>query len=86
MKVARKGPMRLAYLIALISVALAVFNFLPLPVLDGGHAVLLICEKVRGKPLPLKLVNIIQMVGLGLILCLLVLTFWQDIARFFQQW
>ena len=85
-KVARKGPMRLAYLIALISVALAVFNFLPLPVLDGGHAVLLICEKVRGKPLPLKLVNIIQMVGLGLILCLLVLTFWQDIARFFQQW
>ena len=34
----------------MISVNLAVVNFLPIPVLDGGHMVFLIYEKMRGKP------------------------------------
>jgi regulator of sigma E protease len=59
----------------------AVFNFLPLPVLDGGHAVLLIIEKIRGKPLPLKVVNIIQGTGLVLILMLAILLTFQDCSR-----
>ena len=81
METARRGLSSLVYLMSFISLALAVFNFLPLPVLDGGHAVLLIIEKVRGRPLPVKIVNAIQMVGLVLILGLAVLLTYQDIAR-----
>ncbi len=80
--VGRERPLiDFVYFMGLISVALAVFNFLPLPVFDGGHAVLLIIEKIRGKPLSVKLLNIIQAIGLGLILILVVLVTWQDIAR-----
>ncbi len=81
METARRGLTSLAYLMTYISLALAVFNFLPLPVLDGGHAVLLIIEKIRKKPLPMKVVNAIQMTGLVLILGLALLLTYQDIAR-----
>ncbi len=69
------------YFIAFFSAVVAVFNFLPLPVVDGGHATLLLIEKIRGRPLPLKVMNIIQFVGLALILLLMVLLTWQDVAR-----
>lgn len=83
---ARQGIMHLVHLIALLSAAVAVFNFLPLPVLDGGLAVLLLVEKIRGKPLPTRVVNIIQMTGLVLILGLIILITWQDIARLFRNY
>ncbi len=38
-------------LIAIISMDLAIVNFLPIPALDGGHIMFLIIEKLRGKPL-----------------------------------
>ena len=38
------------FFLGLISINLAVVNFLPIPVLDGGHMVFLIYEKIRGKP------------------------------------
>ena len=63
------------------SAAVAVFNFLPLPVLDGGHALFLIIEKVRGRPLPLKVMNAIQMTGLVLILALFLAITAQDILK-----
>jgi len=40
------------FFLGLISVNLAVVNFLPIPVLDGGHMVFLIYEKIRGKQAP----------------------------------
>lgn len=81
MMAARESLLNLVYLMAIISAALAVMNFLPLPVLDGGLAVLLLIEKIRGKPLPLKVVNIIQVLGLVCILGLFVLITWNDIMR-----
>src|SRR5207249_1296520 len=48
--VAERGTNYLIYLLAIISLNLAVVNFLPIPVLDGGHAVMLVLEKLRGKP------------------------------------
>ena len=78
---AKKSPMDLFYLIAIISASLAVFNFLPIPVLDGGHAVLIIIEWIRGKPLPIKLVNTIQIIGLVLILGLFVTVTFMDIMK-----
>ncbi len=82
---AREGWMKLIYLMAIISVALAVFNFLPLPVVDGGHAVLLIIEGIRGKPLPEKIVVNIQRVGIYLILALFVVLTIKDIWRIYES-
>lgn len=82
-KVAREGPIHFLYFMAFISAVLAVMNFLPIPVVDGGHAVFLLIEKVRGKPLPLKVVNIIQIAGLALLGIVFLLLTWQDLARIF---
>jgi len=47
---AADDPWILILYLGMISVNLAVVNFLPIPVLDGGHMVFLIYEKLRGKP------------------------------------
>ncbi|MHC4959883.1 MAG: RIP metalloprotease RseP [Planctomycetota bacterium] len=78
------GLGRYLYILALISINLAILNILPIPVLDGGQIVLLCAEKLRGKPLPERLVGYFQMVGLLLILSLLVLAFRNDIAGLLQ--
>lgn len=82
---ARESIPHTIYLMALISAVVAVINFLPLPVVDGGLAAFLIVEKIRGKPVPTKIVNIIQMIGLGLIIFVFVALTWQDIARIFRN-
>ncbi len=81
MAAAREDFMHLVRLMAFLSIALAVFNFLPIPVLDGGHALLLVIEKIRGRALPLKLVNALQMVFLVLIMGLFLLISWNDVVR-----
>jgi len=68
-------------ILGLISVNLAILNLLPIPVLDGGQIVLLFAEKLRGKPLPERVVGWLQMAGLVFILGLLILAFKNDIAR-----
>ncbi|MCK4601962.1 MAG: RIP metalloprotease RseP, partial [Phycisphaerae bacterium] len=85
-KVGRDRPLvDFVYFLAFISTALAVFNFLPLPVVDGGHAVFLLIEKVRGKPISVKIMNIVQMIGLVLILLLFVVLTWNDIAKWMKE-
>lgn len=71
-------------ILGLISVNLAILNLLPIPVLDGGQIVLLCAEKLRGKPLPERVVGYLQLAGLVLILGLLVLAFKNDITRLLQ--
>jgi regulator of sigma E protease len=66
---------------ALISISLAVFNILPIPVLDGGHIMLLLIEKLRGRPLGLKQTENIQQLGLSLIMLLLVVVLFNDFSR-----
>jgi regulator of sigma E protease len=80
-EVGRRGVMYFVHFMAIISVALAVFNFLPIPVVDGGHAVFLLIEKVRGRPLPVKVMNTIQVIGMILILGVFVVVTWNDIMR-----
>jgi regulator of sigma E protease len=77
----RKGPLELAHFMAFISVALAVMNFLPIPVVDGGHAVFLLIEKLRGRPLAAKTVWAVQVAGLVLLGLLLVMATWNDIVK-----
>jgi len=78
---ARTSSINLIYLMAYFSAIIAVLNFLPLPVVDGGHAVFLIIEKIRGRPVSVKVMNIVQMVGLVLLLGVFVAVTFQDIMR-----
>lgn len=71
----------LLYYFALISANLAVVNFLPIPIVDGGLAVLIILEKIRGRALSARSTAIWQTAGLALILSIFVLVTINDIRR-----
>ena len=79
-----KGFGYFLYFLGLISVNLAVINFLPLPIVDGGHFVLLLIEKVRGKPLPEPVMNAITIAGLALIGFVFIYVTKNDILNFSQ--
>jgi regulator of sigma E protease len=76
-----RGLISFLKVMALISISLAIFNILPVPVLDGGHIVLLGIEALRGKPLGTKQTELIQQVGMSLIMLLLVVVLFNDISR-----
>jgi regulator of sigma E protease len=69
------------WLMAVISVNLAILNLLPIPVLDGGQIALAAAEGIKGSPLPARARDIAQTVGFSLILLLMGVAFWNDIAR-----
>jgi regulator of sigma E protease len=69
--------------LTLISANLAVVNFLPIPVLDGGHMVFLIYEGITGRPANDTVVTVMSLIGLVLILSLMVWVFSLDIGRLF---
>ncbi len=71
------------WLLCLITVNLGIFNLLPIPILDGGHLVLLLIEKLRGKPPAEKFIAAFQYSGLLFILALIVFVTYNDISRFF---
>lgn len=68
---------------ALISINLGIVNMLPLPALDGGKALLLIIEAIRRKPIKQKYEIIINLVGLGLLLILMIFITFNDVVRIF---
>jgi regulator of sigma E protease len=67
--------------LGMISVNLAVINFLPIPVLDGGHMVFLIYEKLRGKPASERVLVGATLVGLALIISLMLIVTYLDVTR-----
>jgi regulator of sigma E protease len=69
--------------IGLININLAVVNFLPIPLLDGGHMVFLLYEKIRGKPAPAKLIEWSLYGGLAMILSLMVFVIFLDVRKLF---
>jgi len=80
-QVASRGFAWLLWFLCLISANLAVVNFLPIPIVDGGLFTLLILEKIQGKPLSPDVQRIVQVVGLVLILGVFLLVTYQDFAR-----
>lgn len=66
---------------AIISISLAIFNILPIPILDGGHIFLLLIEVLRGKPISMRQTEFVQQIGLSLIVLLLVVVLFNDISR-----
>ena len=71
------------YFMGLISACLAVMNFLPLPVLDGGLVLMLVIEKIKGSPVNIKVQEVITYIGLGLLGVLFLWITFNDIVRTF---
>ncbi|MBC7791478.1 MAG: site-2 protease family protein [Anaerolineae bacterium] len=78
---AKSGFDDLLRFLALISVNLAVFNLLPIPILDGGQILLNTAESVRGKAFSDRTRQYIAYVGLATIGVLVVLAMFNDVAR-----
>ena len=68
-------------LVGLLWMVLALMNLLPIPALDGGHALFLLIEMIKGKPLSDKFLERAQIVGFVLLICLMVFAFGNDIVK-----
>jgi len=79
--IAGESMERLILFLGMISVNLAVINFLPIPVLDGGHMVFLIYERLRGRPMPEQLRFAATFLGLVLIGSLMLFVIYLDVKR-----
>jgi regulator of sigma E protease len=67
--------------LALISISLGVLNLLPIPILDGGHLLYYLFEAIKGDALPERAMEIGQQIGLGLLVLLMAIAFFNDINR-----
>jgi regulator of sigma E protease len=63
---------------------LGILNLLPIPILDGGFIIFLLIELIIGKPLSIKKRELAQRVGLFLLITLMVVVMYNDIARFLE--
>ena len=84
-KSAEEGLGRLLLFLTMLSANLAVINFLPIPVLDGGHMVFLMYELVRGKPPSENVVAALSYIGLILLLSLMLFVFGLDLGLIARQ-
>ena len=76
-----RGLIDFLRMMAILSIGLGILNILPIPVLDGGHIVMLGIEAIRGKALSMKQVEIAQQVGMVFILMIMLVVMKNDIAR-----
>ena len=80
---ARVGFVQLMSFTAFISINLAVLNMLPFPALDGGRLLFVLIEKIKGKAIEPKIANTVNAVGFALLLLLMLVVTYKDIARLF---
>jgi regulator of sigma E protease len=71
---------------AMISLALAFMNALPIPALDGGHMMFLTYEMIVGKPAPERVLLVAQYIGMGILLTLMALTMGNDIWQIVKSY
>jgi regulator of sigma E protease len=82
--VGKSAKMGLHYLInvsAMISLSLAAINILPIPALDGGRLLFLAIEKIIRRPVPMKYEQLAHTAGFALLMLLIVVVTWRDIAN-----
>lgn len=82
---AQQGIAPLILFLGMLSVSLAVLNFLPIPVLDGGHFVFLLYEGIRGKPASETVIIRAQIVGLILLGTLIISVTVMDVSSWFAR-
>lgn len=71
-------------LLAIISINLGMMNLLPIPGLDGSRLVFFIIEAIRRKPVPPKKEALVHLIGMGLLMLLMVVLVFKDVARLLQ--
>jgi regulator of sigma E protease len=76
----RRGPVNFIALMAMISLQLGVMNLLPIPVLDGGHIMILIVEGIARRDLSLRVKERIQQVGFAALAMLMLVVLYNDIV------
>lgn len=77
----QEGPLYVALVAAELSISLGIVNLFPIPVLDGGHLLLLGIERIRRRRLTTREIYKAQYVGLAIIGTLFLLVMWNDILR-----
>lgn len=80
---ADRGPDYLIWFLAMISANLAVVNFLPIPIVDGGLFAFLVIEKIKGSPVSDRMQMVAQYLGIGLLAFVFLFVTYQDIIRYF---
>ncbi|HET6420894.1 MAG TPA: RIP metalloprotease RseP [Geobacteraceae bacterium] len=80
---AQAGIVNFIAFMALLSVNLGVLNLLPIPILDGGHLIFYVWECLFRRPVSLKTREVLQQVGLVLLIGLMILAFYNDFIRYF---
>jgi len=81
-RVARLGFAYLMQFAAILSINLAIINIFPFPALDGGRLFFLLIEKIRGKAINQKIENIVNNLGFGLLMLLVVVITYKDFLKF----
>ncbi|CAH1191583.1 intramembrane zinc metalloprotease RseP [Candidatus Nitrotoga sp. BS] len=80
---AQMGMISYLNFLALISISLGVLNLLPIPLLDGGHLLYYIVELIKGSPMPEKIWEVGQKIGIALLVTLMALALFNDFSRLF---
>ena len=75
------GFVYLLSLTAIISINLVIINLIPFPALDGGRLLFLLIEKIKGSRINPKIANIVNMIGFGLLMLLMVVITYHDIVK-----
>ena len=75
------GMAKLLFFLCMLSMNLAFLNVLPIPVLDGGHLLFLLIEKIKGSPVSERVLGYSQLVGIVLILSLMIYVTYNDLVR-----
>ncbi len=78
---AELGLAKFFFFLCILSINLALINVLPIPLLDGGHLMFLLIEKLKGSPVSERVMSYSQLVGLVLIATLFVFVIFNDIQR-----
>ncbi|BBO86649.1 putative zinc metalloprotease [Desulfosarcina ovata subsp. sediminis] len=82
---AEAGLTNLIFFIAVLSINLAVLNFLPIPVLDGGHLMFFFIEAIIRRPVNMRMREIAQQAGIFILILLMIFVFYNDITRLFAS-
>lgn len=81
---AKLGFVHILMFAAIISINLAVINLIPFPALDGGRFLFIIIESIIRKPLPVKATSLVNAFGFALLMLLMIVVTYHDIAKLFQ--
>ena len=82
---AKLGFLNLLYFTAILSIFIGLFNLLPIPILDGGHIIILAIEKLRGKPLEAEKISFMYFIGILLMIIIFIIATYKDILRVFVK-